>query len=173
MTDESTAQSSAIRQADLKVVKRLGSGAFGNVDLCIWKINSTKVAVKSMRTDAKRAKSKNEDEEFEKEQKLLKEFPHPNVVQLLGWQLENEPKFFVTEVCVLCQLRLVYSLCCRVQFMEMGDLENALACKTSQFRWGAKGHRVARDICRGLSFLHGYNITHFDLKPGAYRNEGS
>lgn len=56
------------------------------------------------------------------------------------------------------------------EYLARGDLWHALQRLHPEggagiFAWNRWGRRIALDIARGLCFLHGLGIVHFDLVP--------
>ena len=133
---------------ELKMDRKLGAGGFGEVWEATWLTNSSQVAVKKLRADLAAANQEKEKEDFEHELEILFKARHPNILLLMGWNLDPQHLLLVTEL------------------MERGSLQSLLdKDATGEFRWGARGCGVAHDVCSGLSFLHSKDIAHLDLKP--------
>mmetsp|Transcript_11069 Transcript_11069/g.36167 ORF Transcript_11069/g.36167 Transcript_11069/m.36167 type:complete len:174 (+) Transcript_11069:331-852(+) len=49
--------------------------------------------------------------------------------------------------------------------MERGSLEDCLRAHPAEFRWERLGRRVLLDTAKGLLYLHGRGLVHFDVKP--------
>ncbi|XP_065838243.1 tyrosine-protein kinase BTK-like [Oscarella lobularis] len=90
-----------ISRLDLELGRELGSGQFGRVVQAKYKGN-TDVAVKMMREGSML------EEDFIEEAKTMKNFQHPNLVQLYGVCIKGGPLFIVTELmCNGCLLNYV------------------------------------------------------------------
>eukprot|EP00271_Cylindrocystis_brebissonii_P019836 TRINITY_DN626_c0_g1_i1.p1 TRINITY_DN626_c0_g1~~TRINITY_DN626_c0_g1_i1.p1 ORF type:complete len:352 (+),score=54.00 TRINITY_DN626_c0_g1_i1:1495-2550(+) len=80
---------------------------------------------------------------------VLDQLRHPNLIRLMGYCNEEG------------EVLLVYQLC------KMGSLETMLLRGVGKAHetlpWGLRV-RIARDVTRGLAFLHSHNIIHRDLK---------
>lgn len=88
-----------IKREQITLTKRLGSGAFGEVfegkvtDVK-RKPAETRVAIKSLKEGA----TQSEILEFIKEAKLMNNFKHRHILQLIGVCLDNDPNFIVLEL---------------------------------------------------------------------------
>jgi len=72
------------------VVKELGSGAFGLVNLAVW--NDKQVAIKMLNSEA----TEREKVKFLQEAAIMGQFIHENVIKLLGIMMQ-EPVGIVIE----------------------------------------------------------------------------
>lgn len=88
-----------IKREQITLTKRLGSGAFGEV--FEGKVSDIKrkpaeihVAIKSLKEGA----TQSEILEFIKEAKLMNNFKHRHILQLIGVCLDNDPNFIVMEL---------------------------------------------------------------------------
>jgi len=124
---------------------KLGQGGFG----AVYKgklSNDSLVAVKMLSV------SKKDGEEFMNEVASISRTSHVNVVSLLGFCLEGHKRALIYE------------------FMSNGSLDKFIYRRDenlSPLSWDII-YRIARDIARGLEYLHkGCNtrIFHFDIKP--------
>ncbi|XP_023241650.1 proto-oncogene tyrosine-protein kinase ROS-like [Centruroides sculpturatus] len=99
-TDEELAMLPQIRREQIILTKFLGSGAFGEVfegiahDLNGENEPPVKVAIKTLRKGA----TDQEKAEFLKEAKLMSNFKHEHILQLLGVCLNNNPNFIILEL---------------------------------------------------------------------------
>ncbi|KAK9839800.1 hypothetical protein WJX81_002595 [Elliptochloris bilobata] len=123
----------------------LGSGAFGKVFKAV-RGGVQVVAVKVLHDMSEEQSSK-----FGHEIAVLKSCRHPNIVQFQGAAIPDGRLMLVTE------------------YLARGDLWHALQRLPAEggpgiFAWNRWGRRIALDIARGLCFLHGLGIVHFDLK---------
>nr|GMD61685.1 protein kinase 2B, chloroplastic-like [Ipomoea batatas] len=144
---------------DLKVATRnfrsdslLGEGGFGYVFKGWVDENSFApcrpgtgmvVAVKKLKPESFQG-----HREWVSEVNYLSELHHTNLVRLIGYCLESENRLLVYE------------------FMPKGSLENHLFRKGVQLMPWSIRVRIAIDVARGLSFLHGLNanVIYRDLK---------
>ncbi|KAG5444356.1 Tyrosine-protein kinase hck [Clonorchis sinensis] len=81
-----------VNRNSITMVRQLGHGSFGEVYLAKWN-DSVEVAVKMRLSHTDRTK-------FIEEARLMHEFHHPRIVQLLGvcTQPEDEPVYIITEL---------------------------------------------------------------------------
>ncbi|OQR98066.1 protein kinase [Achlya hypogyna] len=123
----------------------LGRGAYGEVVL--GEYNGRLVAVKRLREDNATIKK---IETFIQEIELMSRFNSPFLVQFVGASWTH-----------LADMK------CVVEYMEKGDLQTYLEAtaedKDALFPWADK-IRCARDMTRGLVYLHNQNVIHRDLK---------
>ncbi|KAL6873642.1 hypothetical protein ACP4OV_013724 [Aristida adscensionis] len=102
----------------------------------------TEVAVKELNKQGLQG-----DREWLTEVSCLGQYSHPNLVELIGFCCEGDHRL------------LVYEL------MARGSLENHLFRRTCRLSWTTRV-RIARDVARGLAFLHGADrpIIYRDFK---------
>lgn len=89
----------SIKREQITLQKRLGSGAFGEVFEGIVKNigreeAETRVAIKLLKDGA----TQFEIVEFIKEAKLMNNFKHKHILQLIGVCLDNDPNFIIMEL---------------------------------------------------------------------------
>lgn len=89
----------SIKREQITLTKRLGSGAFGEVfegkvKNIIRGDSEIRVAIKSLKEGATQC----EIAEFTKEAKLMNNFQHKHILQLIGVCLDNDPSFIVMEL---------------------------------------------------------------------------
>lgn len=132
-----------IKYHDIKFEGMIGEGSFGQVHRgFLW---SQEVAVKKIKGESLQANAK----DFMQEVEIMKTLRHPNIVEFLG-------------VCVEPSC-----LCIVTEYLSQGSLEDMLKAQE------AKGKKLsmpriislAKDIARGLNWLHHKRIIHRDLKP--------
>uniref|UniRef100_A0AAY4BTF3 Tyrosine-protein kinase receptor TYRO3 n=1 Tax=Denticeps clupeoides TaxID=299321 RepID=A0AAY4BTF3_9TELE len=133
----------------------LGKGEFGSVREAFLKIEDSsvqKVAVKVLKTDIT---SSSDIEQCLKEAAYMKDFHHPNVIQLIGVSLHRRP-----------QQRLPIPMVI-LPFMKHGDLHTFLLMS----RLGDEPFMLSLqtlvqfmlDIAQGMEYLSSKNIIHRDL----------
>jgi len=121
----------------------IAKGGFGIIYLV--EIHSTLAAMKVL--DASSAAEKEAVSEFEQELELLTRLRHPNILLYLGGSTSNNDFFFLTEL------------------MET-DLFELIKKKDPRAEWNNQGKYFARDIASALSYLHGKQLVHKDMKSG-------
>ncbi|PSC68117.1 serine threonine-kinase [Micractinium conductrix] len=134
---------------DLEICRRpdgslhqVGTGGFGRVFKAM-RFGVQPVAVKVLASPPDAALGLQED--FEREVQLLRACKDPNIVAFLGASIANDLTLLVLEFC------------------EGGSLSANL--RAGRVSWWRRGKQVAVDAARGLAFLHGRRLIHFDLKP--------
>ncbi|NP_571507.2 tyrosine-protein kinase receptor TYRO3 precursor [Danio rerio] len=139
----------------LTLGRMLGKGEFGSVREAFLKSENNsgqKVAVKVLKTDIN---SSSDIEQCLKEAAYMKDFHHPNVIQLIGVSLHRR-----------AQQRLPVPMVI-LPFMKHGDLHTFLLMS----RLGDEPFTVSQqiliqfmlDIARGMEYLSNKNIIHRDL----------
>lgn len=121
---------------DVEIGKKLGNGNFGEVFRGKMK-DGKAVAVKTCKDTVP------DPARFLEEADVLKEYQHPNIVQLVG-VVETKPIYIVLELCLGGDL-LVYLR------------KHASAPEITQYV------RMAAEAADGMSYLHGKNCIHRDL----------
>ncbi|KAF0698229.1 Aste57867_11133 [Aphanomyces stellatus] len=129
-------------QNDLKLQRKLGSGAFADVWLATFQGES--VAVKKMHSSKVTV---NQLHSFIDEIKLMATFDSPYIVKLIGaaWTRPSDVK-------------------CVMELMEGGDLKDFLdRHNADEFTWNDK-YKHIHSIVEGLVYLHSLSIIHRDIK---------
>ncbi len=128
-----------IRSEEIKLGDFIAAGGMGKVYKAKWQHHE--VAVKQLLvgdlSQAARA-------EFNKETEIMALLRHPNVVQFFGVCTDQRPFQMVME------------------YMSGGSLYGVLR-SNRVFSW-AERYRIALDTAAGVSYLHGSEIVHRDLK---------
>eukprot|EP00891_Asterochloris_glomerata_P004533 jgi/Astpho2/4533/Aster-00122 len=130
---------------------RLGHGGYGAVYKCVRQ-GVQDVAVKIV--FASSSGDVTQLDTFKRETSIMMNLSfHGNIVQFYGaccWK-QNSTDMGGTPMLVL-------------EYMEGGDLRNALTEHSAELRWWLKGKRIAMDIARGLAYLHSQRVMHGDIK---------
>ena len=130
----------AIRRDDLKLGRKLGRGAFGEVCEAMLMTTNEKVAVKTCRETIPQS----EKRKFLMEAEILKQYDHPNVVKLIGVCAEKDPVFIIMEM------------------LPGGALLDFLRGK----RNNPNKHKLTlmvTDACAGMAYLESMKCIHRDL----------
>ena len=126
---------------------RIAHGNFGEVFKATYKQQA--VAVK--RLSRTRLAEPLLLEAFAEEGALMAKLDHPNVISIIGacWSIEHGSMCLVLELCTI------------------GALQGLLDDETQQLPWATRRVPIARDIARGMNYLHNQSpcIIHRDLKP--------
>ena len=130
----------AIRREDLKLGRKLGRGAFGEVCEATMLTTGEKVAVKTCRETIPHS----EKRKFLMEAEILKQYDHPNVVKLIGVCAEKDPVFIIMEL------------------LPGGALLDFLR-KKGNSHTKKKLTMMATDACAGMAYLESMNCIHRDL----------
>jgi hypothetical protein len=125
-----------VNWSDIKPIRKLGEGAFGEVLLAEW--NGVEVAVKIFKNATKEAA-----EDFKHEAVMMaKVAHHPHVVRFIGAAFKDG------------SIAMVLALC------SGGSLLSALEKKKLD---AAAKTRILRETASALSFLHSLGIVHRDI----------
>lgn len=126
---------------DYILLNELGKGSYAEVRLCKEKTSDRLFAIKIMSKQFLRKKKFMDD--VKREVAIMKKLTHENVLRL--YEVIDDPK---------CnKLYLV------LEYMKRGDLYSSDALGDCRV-WS-----IARQILRGLSYLHRNSIIHGDIKP--------
>lgn len=131
--------------AQLELIKKVGSGAYGTVASFSDSRTNTKIAVKKI-TDA--FHDVIDGKRILREVKLLRSFRHDNIISILDMYPPDSPDFddiyIVTDLMETDLHRVIYS-------------KQVLNDEHVQY--------FSYQILRGLLYLHSANVVHRDLKP--------
>jgi serine/threonine-protein kinase len=127
-----------------KILRLLGSGAWGDVHLAEDTELDRQVAIKHLKGEL--AKDEVALERFLREARIIAAFKNPNVVIIYALEKENDDHYIVME------------------YAEKGSLEDLLKEATSGLSI-REGIDIAIAICQGLEAAHDKGIVHRDVKP--------
>eukprot|EP00045_Choanoeca_perplexa_P015831 m.205084 g.205084 ORF g.205084 m.205084 type:complete len:1184 (+) comp17092_c1_seq4:142-3693(+) len=141
-----------IHRSDLKAIKQIGAGQFGDVWLAEQKVppgrgdlggSTIKRAVKLLRNAATKA----DKDEFLREAEVMLELGHEHLVTIIGVALQQKPW-----LCVL-------------EFMNYGDLRSVLlACSEKDILLQPYEMLVwCNQLAKGMTFLASKRLVHMDL----------
>jgi calcium-dependent protein kinase len=125
-----------------RIGKVLGSGAFGEVRLCLHKDTQSQRAVKVLR---KNLLDEKEMDMLKNEIAILKDMDHPNIVKMYEFLEDEKRIYIVTEIC------------------KGGELFDEILNR-SKFDEKDAGV-VMRQLLSAINYCHKKNIVHRDLKP--------
>lgn len=133
----------------------LGKGEFGSVREAFLKMEDTsvqKVAVKVLKTDIS---TSSDIEQCLKEAANMKDFHHPNVIQLIGVSLHRRPQQRLPIPMVILPFMKHGDLHTFLLMSRLGDEPFTLSLKTLV--------QFMLDVARGMEYLGSKNIIHRDL----------
>lgn len=125
-----------------RIGKLLGSGAFGEVRLCLHKETQTQRAVKVLRKNLLDPK---EMEMLKNEIQILKDLDHPNIVKMFEFLEDEKRIYIVTEIC------------------KGGELFDEILNRSKFDERDAA--IVMKQLLSAVNYCHKNNIVHRDLKP--------
>mmetsp|Transcript_38013 Transcript_38013/g.90296 ORF Transcript_38013/g.90296 Transcript_38013/m.90296 type:complete len:747 (-) Transcript_38013:278-2518(-) len=136
-----------VPQDEVKVLYKIGEGAFGEVSLATIPIFG-KVAVKWL----KPGKIGTHNTAFWQEAELLSSLNHPHVIRFFGVVVESPASQQVVGIIT--------------EYMAGGSLSALLQSPAHQPRLSLRRRaELALGAANGMSYLHELRIVHFDLKP--------
>lgn len=125
-----------------RIGKVLGSGAFGEVRLCLHKDTQTQRAVKVLR---KNLLDEKEMDMLKNEISILKDMDHPNIVKMYEFLEDEKRIYIVTEIC------------------KGGELFDEILNKS---KFDEKDAMVVmKQLLSAINYCHKKSIVHRDLKP--------
>lgn len=125
-----------------RIGKVLGSGAFGEVRLCLHKESGVQRAVKVLRKKLLDAK---EMDMLKNEISILKEMDHPNIVKMYEFLEDEKRIYIVTEIC------------------KGGELFDEILNRSKFNEQDAA--IVMKRLLSAINYCHSNKIVHRDLKP--------
>jgi len=140
-TDEATSGDITFRLADLKVISQLGMGSSGVVNKVQHRTSGDVYALKKIQMDMQEQVRKNILQEL----RTLHEAKCPNIVQCYGSFYDNG---------------VIYSV---LEYMDGGSLAQIL--KSSKKINEKYLSKIAKQVLKGLAYLHKEHIIHRDIKP--------
>ncbi|XP_037872316.1 LIM domain kinase 1 isoform X2 [Bombyx mori] len=137
--DTSSAGQKVFRACDLLQGELLGSGFFGEVYKVTHQDTGEVMVLKQLyRVDEEAQRN------FLKEVAVLRSLHHPNVLRFVGVLYKDKRLHLVTE------------------YVAGGTLHQLLQDPSASLSWACRG-RLARDVSRGVGYLHRRNVIHRDL----------
>ncbi|XP_053472982.1 cytoplasmic tyrosine-protein kinase BMX [Ictalurus furcatus] len=137
LTSQSAQGAWELRREDVCLVKELGSGQFGVVQLGMWK-GKHQVAIKMVKEGCMSS------DEFIEEAQIMMKFRHPKLVRLHGVCTKCFPIYIVTE------------------FMSNGCLLEYLRHHGKELR-PRRLLTMCLDVCEAMAYLEGQQFIHRDL----------
>ncbi|KAK0413413.1 hypothetical protein QR680_006789 [Steinernema hermaphroditum] len=125
---------------DIKLQKKIGSGAYGTVYKGVLNRDRRPVAVKRIESD-----NRNEQGlvDMMKEARVMQLYDHPNIVKFYGYIVDRSPYLLVMELC------------------QDGSVEDKL--RTGKNVSTARRVDMCMQAARGLEYLHHKNCIHRDI----------
>ncbi|XP_066300499.1 uncharacterized protein [Branchiostoma lanceolatum] len=128
-----------ISRENIKLLRKIGQGNFGDVFQGLWKEN-VEVAVKTAKKEAM------PDDQFLKEADTMKKLQHRNIVQLLGVCTKEDPIYIITE------------------FVCNGSLEHYLRHGEGHRLELIDLIDMGAQVAAGMEYLEDNNVIHRDLR---------
>ena len=120
----------------------LGSGAFGEVSLCIHRATGSQRAVKILR---KEDMEEGQEADIRNEIANLKNLHHPNIIKIYEFYEDSEAYYIITDIC------------------SGGELFNEILTR-GRFS-EADAAVLMKQILSCVNYCHKNNVVHRDLKP--------
>ena len=135
--------SGEVDPADIEILERIGKGTYGEVFRGKW--HGTVVAIKKLPAHSVTPQF---IRDFRKEANMMRHLRHPNVLQFLGASLTSDQH----DVAIV------------LEYMERNSLWANLHNARLTLSWKWPLLAALADAARGMSYLHGANLLHRDLK---------
>jgi len=151
----------SVNPSDIKFGEQLGEGCFGKVYR--GSLRGNNVAVKVLDATAISDEAK---EDFLREVRLAKRFPHPNLILLLGAYIQENSCALVFELMETDLGALLKNSGKSFPFKTKSPAPGS-PLSVEHFREMLCRLHIALDIAQGMDWLHGHDpaIAHCDLKP--------
>ena len=130
-----------------KIIKEIGSGAFGSVYKIQDKNDNKIYALKKIVLNKK---DKEDLDSIKKEAYLLKSIDDENIIKYIDSFFYDDSFYIITEFCSNLDLK---------SFINEHKKENKLI--NEQTIWA-----IISNLCNGIKAIHNKNMIHRDLKPG-------
>ncbi|XP_005409816.1 PREDICTED: tyrosine-protein kinase FRK isoform X2 [Chinchilla lanigera] len=127
-----------IDRSSIQLLKRLGSGQFGEVWEGLWN-NTTSVAVKTLKPGSM------DPNDFLREAQIMKSLRHPKLIQLYAVCTLEDPIYIITEL------------------MRHGSLQEYLQIDAGSKIHLAQQVDMAAQVACGMAYLESQNYIHRDL----------
>ena len=132
--------------AQWKFGDKIGSGAFGTVWSAVFRGNDKTYAVKKIRR-----RDDADMEDTQREVALMAQMEHRNIVRYYGGQAVPPGTFFWIVM----------------EYMECGTVADVMRIRGGPLT-EVQASIVARDMCRGLAYLHQMGVLHKDMYALAF-----
>jgi len=141
------ARHSRIQHKDIKMIKKIGQGAFGSVFAARNQSNMSTLAVKQIWLGGRG--NNRTLTQTKREVDLLSKLNHENIVRYLGANKEDDNLYMYLEL------------------VEGGSLEDKMYPQGGRNKLSLhKAQDYGEQILTGLDYLHSNKVVHRDLKPG-------
>jgi len=132
---------------EFRILKKLGRGAFGEVWLADDLQLPRQVAIKTLAPGGDADKVAKQLAALRRDARMLTQFRHPHVVQVLLWKQRGSDHFLILE------------------YVDGGSLDDRIRQEPSgRLDWATAARYIA-DVGDGLLAVHKQGIVHRDIKP--------
>ncbi|MCQ2817514.1 MAG: protein kinase [archaeon] len=136
--------------SDFTVIKKLGVGGFGEVNLCVYNNTKKEYAVKKMDKQKMILQNQNAKAMFRREVEIMNKVHHKHIVKLYT-QFEDE------NYCYLV-----------MEYIKGGNLYSYCESQPNKIMQADKAAKLICELCGTLNYLHNLKpqkIIHRDIKP--------